>query len=413
MLSDVAIRNAKPADKARKLFDFNGLYLHISVAGTKSWRFKYRFQGKEKLLSLGRYPIVTLKEARERTMEARKKLEAGNDPALERKLKKEADKNTFEIVAREWHELQTPKWSSNYAKRVMHIMTRNLFPFIGTKPIAEITAPEILALLRKVEARGIISTAHALKYVCSNIMRYAIATGRAERDPAADLRGALTPNIKKHRPALTNPEKVGRLMHSIYHYTGSMVVRSALQILALTFCRSSEIRYAQWQEFDFEDRLWRIPAERMKMGKDHLVPLSNQTIEILKKIREYSGGNQYVFPSYHDESKPFGNSALRRAMQGMGFEKEEMCPHGFRTMASTLLNELGYNRDWIERQLAHVPHEQVRGIYNRAEYLSERRKMLQEWADYLDELRFKAKKALDAEYETQEKAYQEKYKKEA
>ncbi|MDE7064080.1 MAG: integrase arm-type DNA-binding domain-containing protein, partial [Desulfovibrionaceae bacterium] len=369
MLTDVAIRNAKAEEKPRKLFDSNGLYLLISTSGTKGWRLKYRFQGKEKLISLGRYPLVSLKEARERAMEARKKLESGSDPSVERKLKKQAAENTFELVAREWYELQKPKWSAGYANRVIHMLTRNLFPFIGSRPIAEITAPEILVLLRKVEARGIIATAHALKYVCSNIMRYAIATGRAERDPAADLRGALKPNIKKHRPALTNPEKVGRLMHSIYHYTGSLVVRSALQLLALTFCRSNEIRYAQWNEFDFEERLWRIPAERMKMNRDHLVPLSDQTMAVLEKMREYTGGNQYVFPSYHDESKPFGNSALRRAMQSMGFEKEEMCPHGFRTMASTLLNELGYNRDWIERQLAPVPQEQVRGIYNRAEYL--------------------------------------------
>ncbi len=404
MLTDTTIRAAKATDKPRKLFDSNGLYLHITEKGTKIWRLKYRFQNREKLISLGHYPAVSLKDAREKALEARKTLEAGNDPSAERKLKRQEAQTTFELVAREWHELQSAKWSKKYSVRVMNILTRNLFPFIGSKPISEITAPEILALLRKVEARGVIGTAHALKYACSNIMHYAIATGRAERDPAADLRGALKPYIKKHRPALTNPEKVGRLMHSIYYYTGSMVVRSALQLLALTFCRSGEIRFAEWREFDFDERLWRIPAERMKMKRDHLVPLSDQAVAVLMKLREYSGANQYVFPSYHDESKPFGNSALRRAMQGMGFEKEEMCPHGFRVMASTLLNELGYNRDWIERQLAHVPTEQVRGIYNRAEYLPERRKMLQAWADYLDELRNKAKIAIDAEYLAQESA---------
>ena len=222
-------------------------------------------------------------------------------------------------------------------------------------------------------------------------MRYAIVTGRAERDPAADLRGALSPHVKKHRPALTAPEAVGNLMHAIYHYQGSLVVRSALQMLAFTFCRSTEIRDAEWKEFDFEDKLWRIPAERMKMKRDHLVPLSGQAIAVLEKLRTYSGKGQYVFPSYRSEAVPFGKTALQRAIRVMGFERDEMCPHGFRSMASTLLNELGYNADWIERQLAHIPQGQVRGIYNRAEYLPERRRMMNEWADYLDGLREKAR----------------------
>ena len=207
-------------------------------------------------------------------------------------------------------------------------------------------------------------------------MRYAFAIGRAERDPAADLRGVLMSHVKKHRPALTTPEKVGRLMNAIYNYQGSLVVRSALQIMALTFCRTTEIRCAVWQEFDFEYNIWRIPAERMKMRRDRPVPLSRQALTVLEKLRAYSGGNQYVFPSYRSETIPFGKIALSRAIRRMGFEEDEMCPHGFRAMASPLLNELGYNRDWIKRQFAHAPTEQIHRIYNRAEYLPERRRML-------------------------------------
>ena len=392
-LTDTALRAAKPTEKTQKFFDGNGLYLLITPKGAKSWRLKYRFQGKEKLISLGPYPLVSLKEARERSLVARKTLEGGIDPSAERKQAKNKTQNTFELVAREWHEMQSTKWTKTTATAVMQRMQRNFFPFIGAKPIDEVTAPEILALLRKVEARGTISSAHDLKHACSGVMRYAIATGRAERDPTADLRGALTPNRKKHRPALTAPEAVGNLMHAIYNYQGSLVVRSALQLLAFTFCRSTEIRNAEWKEFDCEDKLWRIPAERMKMKRDHLVPLSKQVIAVLEKLRMYSGKGQYVFPCYRSETVPFGKTALQRAIRVMGFERDEMCPHGFRSMASTLLNEQGYNADWIERQLAHVSNNQVRAAYNRAEYLPERRKMLQEWADYLDKLRKKARKA--------------------
>jgi len=396
-LTDAALRAVKPTEKNQKLFDGNGLFLLVTPRGVKNWRLKYRFQGKEKLISLGHYPLVSLKEARERATAARKSLDNGTDPSAQRKQEKQKAQTTFELVAREWHEVQSAKWTANYAEATLNRMQRNLFPSIGSRPVNEVTAPEILAILRKVEARGTVGTAHALKNICSGVMRYAIATGRAERDPAADLRGALAPHVKKHRPALTAPETVGNLMHTIHNYQGSLVVRSALQLMALTFCRSKEIREAEWTEFDFGDKLWRIPAERMKMRRDHLVPLSKQALAVLEKLRAYSGKGQYVFPSYRSESVPFGKTALQRAIRVMGFERDEMCPHGFRSMASTLLNELGYNADWIERQLAHVPHGQVRGIYNRAEYLPERRRMLQEWANYLDDLRKKARKKIETE----------------
>ncbi len=390
-LTDTALRAVKPGDKAQKLFDGKGLFMLVSPNGTKAWRFKYQFHGREKLISLGLYPTVSLKDARERAEQARKTLESGIDPSEQRKQEKVAYQNTFELVAMEWYEQQRDKWSEAYTKTNLCRMKRNLFPVIGSKPVNTISAPEVLAILRKIEARGTIEVAHIVRTICSSVFRYAIATGRAERDPAADLKGALSPRIRKSHPAITSPDTVGILMSAIDNYPGTLVVRSALKLMALTFCRSGEIRNAEWKEFDLADSLWRIPAERMKMSRDHLVPLSRQAMAVLERLRQYSGNDQYVFPSYNTETKSMGRETLRSALRRLGFEKDEMCPHGFRSMASTLLNEMNFNADWIERQLAHVPREHIRGIYNRAEYLPERRKMMQAWADYLDELREKVR----------------------
>lgn len=390
-LTDTTLRNAKPGEKQIKLFDGHGLFLLIAPSGTKAWRLKYSFHGKEKLISLGLYPTVSLKEARERAATARKDIENGIDPSEKRKLKKSACQNTFEGVALEWHEQNKHKWSEVYAKTIMHRMKRNLFPQIGSKPVHLVSAPELLALLRKIEARGAKDIPHIVRSICSSVFRYAIATGRAERDPAADLKGALAPRVRRNLPSQTTPEAVGHLMIAIDNYPGTFVVRSALQLIALTFCRTGELRNAEWREIDFEDGLWRIPAERMKMSRDHLIPLSRQSVAILRKLHAYSGKDVYVFPNYKTEKRSMSKSALLGAIRRLGFETDEMCPHGFRSMASTMLNELGYNGDWIERQLAHVPRNIIRGIYNRAEYLPERRKMMQDWADYLDELRRKTK----------------------
>ena len=394
-LTDTALRAVKPADKQQKLFDGNGLFLLVSTSGTKAWRFKYHFHGREKLISLGLYPTVTLKDARERAAEARRTLESGIDPSEQRKQEKVAYQNTFELVALEWHEQQSSKWSDNYSKTNLSRMKRNLFPAIGSKPVNAVSAPELLALLRKIEARGTRDIAHCVLTISSSIFRYAIATGRAERDPAADLRGALAPRIRRHLPSQTTPEAVGNLLIALDNYPGSMVVRNALQLMALTFCRTGELRNAEWREIDFDDALWRIPAERMKMSRDHLIPLSRQAIAILKKMHNYSGNDLYVFPNYKTEKRSMSKSALHGAIRRLGFDTDEMCPHGFRSMASTMLNELGYNADWIERQLAHVPRNIIRVIYNRAEYLPERRKMMQEWADYLNTLREKARQVLN------------------
>ena len=390
-LTDTTLRNAKPGEKQIKLFDGHGLFLLIAPSGTKAWRLKYSFHGKEKLISLGLYPTVSLKEARERAATARKDIENGIDPSEKRKLEKTACQNTFEAVALEWYEQNKHKWSENTAKGISHRMKRNLFPQIGSKPVHLVSAPELLALLRKIEARGVKDIPHIVRSISSSVFRYAIATGRAERDPAADLKGALAPRVRRNLPSQTTPEAVGHLLIAIDNYPGTFVVRSALQLMALTFCRTGELRNAEWREIDFEDGLWRIPAERMKMSRDHLVPLSRQSIAILRKLQAYSGKDVYVFPNYKTEKRSMSKSALLGAIRRLGFENDEMCPHGFRSMASTMLNELGYNGDWIERQLAHVPRNIIRGIYNRAEYLPERRKMMQDWADYLDELRRKTR----------------------
>ncbi len=390
-LTDTTLRNAKPGEKQIKLFDGHGLFLLIAPSGTKAWRLKYSFQGREKLISLGLYPTVSLKEARERAATARKDIENGIDPSEKRKLEKTACQNTFEAVALEWYEQNKHKWSENTAKSILHRMKRNLFPQIGSKTVHLVSAPELLALLRKIEARGVKDIPHIVRSISSSVFRYAIATGRAERDPAADLKGALAPRVRRNLPSQTTPEAVGHLMIAIDNYPGTFVVRSALQLMALTFCRTGELRNAEWREIDFEDGLWRIPAERMKMSRDHLIPLSRQSVAILRKLQAYSGKDVYVFPNYKTEKRSMSKSALLGAIRRLGFENDEMCPHGFRSMASTMLNELGYNGDWIERQLAHVPRNIIRGIYNRAEYLPERRKMMQAWADYLDELRRKTR----------------------
>lgn len=390
-LTDTTLRNAKPGERQIKLFDGHGLFLLIAPSGTKAWRLKYSFHGKEKLISLGLYPTVSLKEARERATTARKDIENGIDPSEKRKLEKTACQNTFEAVALEWYEQNKHKWSENTAKGISYRMKRNLFPQIGSKPVHLVSAPELLALLRKIEARGVKDIPHIVRSISSSVFRYAIATGRAERDPAADLKGALAPRVRRNLPSQTTPEAVGHLMIAIDNYPGTFVVRSALQLMALTFCRTGELRNAEWREIDFEDGLWRIPAERMKMSRDHLIPLSRQSVAILRKLQAYSGKDVYVFPNYKTEKRSMSKSALLGAIRRLGFENDEMCPHGFRSMASTMLNELGYNGDWIERQLAHVPRNIIRGIYNRAEYLPERRKMMQDWADYLDELRRKTR----------------------
>ena len=394
-LTDTTLRAIKSTEKLQKFFDGNGLFLAVSPSGTKSWRLKYYHAGKEKLLTLGQYPVVSLKEARERAMEARKVLSSGKDPSVERKYAKAMQQNTFEMLAREWHEKQTPVWTPKHATRTLKLLALHLFPTIGSRPIADISAPELLAMLRKMEARGIIAQTHIVHRLCGAVFRYAVASGRAERDPAADLRGALVAHASKPHPAITDPDRIGYLLLKIGDYPG-MTVRCALQFMAHTFCRAGEICRAEWGEFDFSDMLWRIPGVKMKMARDHIVPISKQVAEILESIKEHSGALRYVFSSFRSPNQHMSDNAPRKALQYLGVSEGEMTLHGFRAMASTLLNEQGYSPDVIERQLAHVPGRSVRALYNRAEYLPERRKMMQDWSDYLAALEKRARQGNSA-----------------
>jgi integrase len=390
MLSDTAIRQSKPGLRARKLFDGGGLYLLIASGGGKWWRLKYRFGGKEKLISFGVYPDVGLKQAREARDEARKLLAAGIDPGAKRKATKVAlinrESDGLEAVAREWFDKFSPIWAPTHASTIIRRLERDVLPWLGARPVGEITAVELLEVLRRVEVRGALETAHRIKQICGQVFRYAIATGRARRDLSADLRGALPPVKEKHHAALTKPADVAALLRSISGYEGSFVVRCALRLAPLVFVRPGEMRKAEWAEFNLDEGMWRIAEGRMKMRTEHLVPLSRQAVEVLRELHPLAGTGRYVFPSARTAARPMSENAITAALRRMGYEVGQMTAHGFRTLASTLLNELGFPPDAIERQLAHAERDGVRDAYNRAEYLAERRQMMQAWADYLDSL---------------------------
>ena len=390
-LTDTAIRNIKPTGMPQKLFDGNGLFLFVAPGGTKSWRWKYRFQGREKLLTFGIYPQLSLKEARAACADAKKTLSGGADPSMQKKIAARTRENTFEAITREWHDNRKTAWTERYAEDVLERIAGNIFPYLGNRPVNEITPPELLGVLRKIEARGACYQANRIRETCSLVFRYAIATGRAERDTAADLRGAIRTHITTSRAAITEPQEVGGLLRAIDDYTGHFVTKCGLQLLALTFLRPGEVRLGEWPEIDMEEKLWRIPAKRMKMRLDHLVPLSSQACAILEELRKLTGRGRLMFPGLRSSDRAISDATFIAALRRMGFEKNEMCAHGFRSMASTILNEQGYSADAIEKQLAHNPRNKIRGIYNRAEYLPERRKMMQEWADYLTELKEKAR----------------------
>jgi len=382
-LTDTAIRNAKPGEKTVKLFDGGGLYLLLNPNRSRWWRFDYRIDGKRKTLSVGVYPAVGLRQAREARDLIRKQLAAGIDPGLARKARISPDADSFEAVAREWHAKQN--WAADHAKQVLARLERDVFPWLGARPAGEVRAPELLSVLRRIEARGV--AAHRAHQICGRIFRYAFATGRAERDPAADLRGALQPAIQRHYASITNPKDVGALLRAIDGYRGSFVARCALRLAPLTFVRPGELRKAEWSEIDLEKAEWRIPSERMKMRATHIVPLSIQAVETLRELHPLTGSGRYVFPSERTRDRPMSENTINAALRRMGYAKDEMTGHGFRSMASTLLNEQGWHRDAIERQLAHGERDAVRAAYNYAEHLPERRKMMQAWADYLDGLK--------------------------
>lgn len=386
-LTDTAIRNAKPSDKAQRIFDGKGLYLEIAPSGGKWWRLKYRFAGKEKRISLGVYPEVTLKDARDRRDTARRQLANGIDPSVHKQATKTLQginsENSFEIVAREWFSKYKPIWAESHSEKIIRRLEKEIFPWIGKRPISEITAPELLATVRRIESRGVLETAHRALQNCGQVFRYAVATGRAERNPATDLRGALPPTKVKHHASITEPKEIGALLRAIEGYQGSIVTKAALQLAPLCFVRPGELRHAEWAEFDLDNAEWRIPAARMKMREQHIVPLSNQAISILKELGPLTGGGKYVFPGARTNGRPMSENTVNAALRRLGYSGTEMTGHGFRSMATTLLNEQGWNRDAIERQLAHAERNSIRAAYNYAEYLPERRKMMQAWADYL------------------------------
>jgi integrase len=390
-LSDTQIRKAAAREKTYKLTDERGLYLEITPSGGKWWRFKYRFQDKEKRLSLGVYPDVDLKSARRRRDEARSLIANNVDPSEQRKAQKATQlveaANSFEAIAREWHAQRKGVLEQNTLDGIMMRMQKHLFPWLGSRPIAQIEAPALLEVLRRAEAQELGETPRRLRQYCGQIFRYAIATGRANRDPAGDLRGALRPHKPKHHAAVVDPRAVGELLRAIDGYAGELVTRAALQIAPLVFVRPGELRGARWDEFDLDQREWRIPAARMKMRDPHIVPLSHQAVDILRELHPLTGRWAHVFPSIRAKSRPMSENTVNAALRRLGYPHEVMTGHGFRTLASTLLNEQGWNRDAIERQLAHAERDSVRAAYNRAEYLAERRKMMQAWGDYLDALR--------------------------
>lgn len=390
-LTDTAIRAAKATDKAQKLFDGGGLFLFIAPKGGKLWRLKYRFGGAEKLLSLGAYPQIALKDARKLRDEAKELLAKGIDPGCTKKAAKEAlhtaAANTFEMIAREWWHVKKSGWVTAHAEKILGRLENYIFPVVGKKAITDIKPPELLAALRIIEERGKGETARRALQNCSQIFRYAIATGRAERDPASDLRGALAPVISKNFATITDTRGVGALLRSLHGYEGYFPVCCALRMAPYVFVRPGELRQAEWAEFDLENAEWRIPAARMKMRELHIVPLARQVVAVLRELQPYTGHLRYLFPSVRTATRPISDVTLLAGLRRLGYTRDAMCVHGFRSMASTLLNELGYNRDWIERQLAHGERNDVRAAYNYAEYLPERRKMMQEWADYLDRLR--------------------------
>ena len=390
-LNDMKIRTAKPKEKFYKLTDGDGLYLHVTEKGGKLWRFRYRFDGKEKLLALGSYPEITLLDARQRRDEARRQLANKIDPGAVRKAQKQSsiqETETFEVIAREWHDRFKSTWSEGHAATIMDRMERDLFPWIGKRPVAEIKAPELLAAMRRVESRGALETAHRIRTIAGQVFRYAVATGRAERDISVDLKGALPQPQEKHRAAITEPAEVGKLLRAIDDYSGSFVVKCALKIAPLVFVRPGELRHMEWTELDFENAQWNIPAGKMKMKEPHLVPLSGQAIKILKELQRMTGTSRYVFPSGRSFDRALSDNAILAALRRMGYEKDEMSGHGFRAMARTILDEvLQIRPDFIEHQLAHAVRDPNGRAYNRTAHLDERRKMMQQWADYLDGLK--------------------------
>lgn len=389
VLTDAGIRASRPQEKAYKRFDERGLFLLVTPSGARLWRFKYRIGGREKLLALGAYPDVSLKQARDRREAARKLVADGIDPSARRQAEKAASADTFEAIAREWLALLAAKLEPATITRTRERLETWVFGWIGRTPINQIRAVDVLTLLRRIEARGRHETAHRARADCSRVFRHAVATGRAERDPTSDLKGALAPVKTRHFAAVTEPGQVGALLRAIDSYRGQPSTEIALKLAPLVFLRPGELRAGEWSELSLDGKFpeWRIPGARMKMREPHIVPLSRQAVALLRELEPLTGGGRYLFPTLQDPGRPMSNNTLNVALRRLGYTSEQMTSHGFRSTASTLLNEQGWHPDVIELQLAHKERNETRGAYNRASRLVERRRMMQAWADYLDGLR--------------------------
>lgn len=394
-LTEAKLRSIKPSGKIERFYDTHGLYLELSKAGGKLWRWKYRFDGKEKRLAFGSWPEVSLKEARDKRDEARKELRNGVDPGNRNRQKVgHGQARTFEDLAREWVAGRSDIWSQRHAETVVDRLIANVYPEIGRMPVAAIGPVDVLRLTKKIEARGALEVAKRVLGICSQIFCYAVALQLVSSDPCRDLGGALSPRVKSSFAALTTKEEAGELMRRIDDYQGTAVVRAALVFSALTFCRPGPIRHAEWSEIDFASQQWVIPAEKMKLTKEmklrkepHIVPLAAQAMELLLKVQHFTGRGRYIFPNPRNKDMPMSENAVNVAIRRMGYSKEQMTAHGFRSMTSTLLNEAGYRFDVIEAQLAHASADKIRAIYNRAQYMEERRTLMQGWANMLDALR--------------------------
>lgn len=387
-LSDALVRNAKPKPRPYKISDGEGLFLLVTPSGSKYWRLRYFFGGKEKLLALGVYPDVSLADARERRAQARKVLAAGNDPGETKKAAKRLthlkNANTFEALAHEWLEKRNHQLSDSTRRTKLNRLEKYILPSLGSKPITSITAPDVLDMLRAVEDKGALELTRRAMQITGQVFMYAIATGRAERNPVPDLRGALKTPVRKHRSYLKEAE-MPDFLRKLENYDGIPQTKLALRFLLLSFVRTTELRAAEWDEIDWDKREWRIPAERMKMKELHIVPLSKQAIAVLRELEKHSGTRQYLFPNQHNPATYMSENTMLYALYRMGYHSRAT-GHGFRSTASTILNEHRFPPDVIERQLAHSERNAVRAAYNHAQYLPERRKMMQWWADYLDKL---------------------------
>lgn len=387
-LTDLAIRRSKPKDKPYTLNDGNGLSLLIEPNGSKGWRLRYRFSGKAKLMSLGTYPNVALADARTARDEAKKLIAGGIDPAEVRKAKKREIEsrfgNTFEGIAREWYEKRFDRWSPSYAEEMIETFEKDVFPYIGSRPIAEIKPMELLAVLSVLNDRGATEKLRKVRQRCGEVFRYAVITGRAEYNPAPDLVSAFAPHKKEHY-AFLKTDELPEFFRILNTYTGSMIVKLAMRLLILTGVRPGELRQAEWCEIDFDNRVWEVPKERMKMRRPHCVPLSEQSLNILEQLKPVTGHYQYIFPGRIHHSKPMSEMAMNVLIRRIGYAGR-VTGHGFRHTMSTILHEQGYNTAWIETQLAHVDKNSIRGTYNHAQYLDGRREMLQWYADYMDSM---------------------------